>query len=156
MTAEVSRIPLSVDYTSRDYYSIREDLVNLVKQRVNQSGIRKWTGDDPSDFGVALIEAFAYVGDLTNYYIDRIANETYLPTATQRKSIINLASLYGYTPSGFRAATLEVTFANTYSVPVTSVSGSGTVITYTAPGHIVEEGDLVTITAVTIPFSIFA
>lgn len=148
MTAEVSRIPLSVDYTSRDYYSIREDLVNLVKQRVNQSGIRKWTGDDPSDFGVALIEAFAYVGDLTNYYIDRIANETYLPTATQRKSIINLASLYGYTPSGFRAATLEVTFANTYSVPVTSISGSGTVITYTAPGHIVEEGDLVTITAV--------
>jgi hypothetical protein len=148
MTAEVSRIPLSVDYTSRDYYSIREDLINLVKQRVNQSGIRKWSGDDPSDFGVALIEAFAYVGDLTNYYIDRIANETYLPTATQRKSIINLASLYGYTPTGFRAATLEVTFASTYSVPVTSVSGSGTVITYTAPGHIIEEGDLVTITAV--------
>ncbi len=148
MTAEVSRIPLSVDYTSRDYYSIREDLINLVKQRVNQSNVRKWTGDDPSDFGVALIEAFAYVGDLTNYYIDRIANETYLPTATQRKSIINLASLYGYIPSGFRAATLEVTFSNTYSVPVTSVSGSGTVITYTAPGHIIEEGDLVSITGV--------
>jgi len=148
MTAEVSRIPLSVDYTSRDYYSIREDLINLVKRRVNQSGVRKWSGDDPSDFGVALIEAFAYVGDLTNYYIDRIANETYLPTATQRKSIINLASLYGYVPSGFRAATLEVTFANTYSVPVTGVSGSGTAITYIAPGHIIEEGDLVTITDV--------
>jgi hypothetical protein len=148
MTAEVSRIPLSVDYTSRDYYSIREDLINLVKQRVNQSGVRKWSGDDASDFGVALIEAFAYVGDLTNYYIDRIANETYLPTATQRKSIINLASLYGYVPSGFRAAALEVTFSNTYSVPVTSVSGSGTAITYTAPGHIIEEGDLVTIVGV--------
>ena len=148
MTAEVSRIPLSVDYTSRDYYSIREDLINLVKQRVNQSGVRKWSGEDASDFGVALIEAFAYVGDLTNYYIDRIANETYLPTATQRKSIINLASLYGYVPSGFRAAALEVTFANTYSVPVTGISGSGTAITYTAPGHIIEEGDLVTIIGV--------
>jgi hypothetical protein len=148
MTAEVSRIPLSIDYTSRDYYSIREDLINLVKQRVNQSGVRKWSGEDASDFGVALIEAFAYVGDLTNYYIDRIANETYLPTATQRKSIINLASLYGYVPSGFRAAALEVTFANTYSVPVTGISGSGTAITYTAPGHIIEEGDLVTIIGV--------
>jgi hypothetical protein len=148
MTAEVSRIPLSIDYTSRDYYSIREDLVNLVKQRVNQSSSRKWSGDDPSDFGVALIEAFAYVGDLTNYYIDRIANETYLPTATQRKSIINLASLYGYSPTGFRAATIQVTFSNTYQVAVTGVSGSGTVITYTAPGHIIEAGDRVTITGV--------
>jgi hypothetical protein len=146
MTAEVSRIPLSIDYTSRDYYSIREDLVNLVKQRVNQSSLRKWSGDDPSDFGVALIEAFAYVGDLTNYYIDRIANETYLPTATQRKSIINLANLYGYSPTGFRAAILQVTFANSYQVAVTGVSGNGTLITYTAPGHIIKAGDLVTIT----------
>jgi hypothetical protein len=148
MTAEVSKIPLSIDYTSRDYYSIREDLINLVKQRVNQSGIRKWSGDDASDFGVALIEAFAYVGDLTNYYIDRIANETYLPTATQRKSIINLAKLYGYYPTGFRAATLEVTFFNSYQVAITNVSGSGTAITYTAPSHIVQVGDLVTITGV--------
>ena len=148
MTAEVSRIPLSIDYTSRDYYSIREDLINLVKQRVNQSGIRKWAGDDASDFGVALIEAFAYVGDLTNYYIDRIANETYLPTATQRKSIINLAKLYGYSPTGFRAATLEVTFFNSYGVNITNVSGNSTAITYTAPGHIVKVNDLVTITGV--------
>jgi hypothetical protein len=148
MTAEVSRIPLSIDYTSRDYYSIREDLINLVKQRVNQSGIRKWSGDDASDFGVALIEAFAYVGDLTNYYIDRIANETYLPTATQRKSIINLAKLYGYSPTGFRAATLQVTFFNSYGVNITGVSGNGTAITYTAPGHIIQVGDLVTITGV--------
>jgi hypothetical protein len=148
MTAEVSRIPLSIDYTSRDYYSIREDLIELVKQRVNQSGIRKWTGDDASDFGVALIEAFAYVGDLTNYYIDRVANETYLPTATQRKSIINLAKLYGYSPTGFRAATLQVTFRNTYVTTVTDVTGDGDEITYTAPGHIVKVGDLVTITDV--------
>ena len=148
MTAEVSRIPLSIDYTSRDYYSIREDLINLVKQRVNQSGIRKWSGDSASDFGVALIEAFAYVGDLTNYYIDRIANETYLPTATQRKSIINLAKLYGYSPTGFRAASLQVVFSNTYEVAITGVSGSGTAITYTAPGHVVQVGDLVTISGV--------
>jgi hypothetical protein len=148
MTAEVSRIPLSIDYTSRDYYSIREDLINLVKRRVNQSGIRKWAGEDASDFGVALIEAFAYVGDLTNYYIDRIANETYLPTATQRKSIINLAKLYGYSPTGFRAATLQVTFFNSYVVNITGVFGNGTAITYTAPGHIVQVGDLVTITGV--------
>jgi hypothetical protein len=148
MTAEVSNIPVSVDYTSRDFYSIREDLINLVKLRVNEEGSRQWSGDDPADFGVALIEAFAYVGDLTNYYIDRIANETYIPTATQRKSIINLAGLYGYSATGYRAATLQVTFTNTYEVEITGVSGSGTAITYTAPGHIVKVGDLVTISGV--------
>jgi hypothetical protein len=148
MTSEVSNIPVSVDYTSRDYYAIREDLINLVKLRVNQDSSRQWSGDDPADFGVALIEAFAYVGDLTNYYIDRIANETYLPTATQRKSILNLASLYGYAATGYSAATLQLTFSNTYEVEITGVSGSGTEITYTAPGHIVKVGDLVTISGV--------
>jgi hypothetical protein len=149
MTAEVSNIPLSIDYTSRDYYSIREDLINLVKQRVNQPGVRNWSGESSSDFGVALIEAFSYVGDLTNYYIDRIANETYLPTASQRRSIINLARLYGYTPTGFRAATLQVTFSNLYSVDITTATVVSSVITYTAPNHIVRVGDKVTITGMT-------
>jgi hypothetical protein len=154
MTAPVSNIPLSVDYTSRDYYSLREDLINLVKQRVNQNSTRQWSGDDPSDFGVALIEAFAYVGDLTNYYIDRIANETYLPTASQRKSIINLASLYGYSATGYRAATLKVTFTNTdtnnaYSAAISTASGNGVFMTYTSNGHSFNVGDYVTITGVT-------
>lgn len=153
MTAPVSNIPLSVDYTSRDYYALREDLIDLVKRRVNQNSTRQWSGDDPSDFGVALIEAFAYVGDLTNYYIDRIANETYLPTATQRKSIINLASLYGYNTTGYRAATLKVTFTNTdtdnaYSASLSSASGNGVFMTYTSNGHSFVVGDYVTITGV--------
>lgn len=153
MTAQVSSIPLSVDYTSRDYYALREDLINLVKQRVNQSTTRQWSGDDPSDFGVALIEAFAYVGDLTNYYIDRIANETYLPTATQRKSIINLASLYGYSATGYRAATLKATFTssneeNDYSAEVTDAEGNGVFITYTSEDHEFEVGDYVTLVGV--------
>lgn len=123
MTAPVSNIPLSIDYTSRDFYSVREELVNLVKQRTNIPGQRQWTGEDPSDFGVALVEAFAYIADLNNYYIDRIANESYLPTASQRKSVINLANLYGYTPTGYRSAICTVEFSNdsedeTYTLPV--------------------------------------
>lgn len=154
MTAPVSNIPLSVDYTSRDFYALREDLINLVKQRVNQNSTRQWTGDDPSDFGLALIEAFSYVGDLTNYYIDRIANETYLPTATQRKSIINLASLYGYATTGYRAATLKVTFTNSdtnnaYSATVTGASSTGVNITYTSNGHQFAAGDYVTVYGIT-------
>ena len=147
MTAPVSNIPVSVDYTSRDYYALREDLINLVKARVNSGSSKQWSGEDPSDFGLALIEAFAYIGDLTNYYIDRIANETYLPTATQRKNILNIARLYGYSPTGFRAAQLQVEFTNSYTTDVTNAVGNGTLITYTAANDFVV-GDVVTISAV--------
>ena len=146
MTAPVSNIPVSVDYTSRDYYALREDLINLVKARVNSGSSKQWSGEDPSDFGLALIEAFAYIGDLTNYYIDRIANETYLPTATQRKNILNIARLYGYSPTGFRAAQLQVEFTNSYTTDVTNAVGNGTQITYTAANDFVV-GDVVTISA---------
>lgn len=150
MTAPVSNIPLSIDYTSRDYYSLREDLIDLVKRRVNVDPSREWSGEDPSDFGVALIEAFAYVGDLTNYYIDRIANETYLPTATRRKSVLNLANLYGYTASGFRAAMLQVTFTNTFTLSITDATvANGTTVTYTyqnlSTNPLINVGDVVSI-----------
>jgi len=148
MTAPVSNIPVSVDYTSRDYYALREDLIDLVKARVNSGSSKQWSGEDPSDFGLALIEAFAYIGDLTNYYIDRIANETYLPTATQRKNILNIARLYGYAPTGFRAAQLQVEFTNSYTTDVTNAVGNGTLITYTAANDFVVV-DVVTISAVT-------
>jgi len=147
MTAPVSNIPVSVDYTSRDYYALREDLINLVKARVNSGSSKQWSGEDPSDFGLALVEAFAYIGDLTNYYIDRIANETYLPTATQRKNILNIARLYGYAPTGFRASQLQVEFTNSYTTDVTNAVGNGTLITYTAANDFVV-GDVVTISAV--------
>lgn len=114
MATQVSNIPTAVDYTSRDYYALRDELIARVKARVNVvDANRQWTGEDPADFGVAIIESFAYMGDIINYYIDRIANETYLPTATQRKNIINIASIYGYTPAGYRSAITTVQFTNT-------------------------------------------
>jgi hypothetical protein len=106
VTAKANKIPVSVDYTGRDYYSLREELITRVKAATNQ----KWQGNDPADFGLALIEAFAYMGDLMNYYIDRVANESYLATATQRQTLLNIASMYGYTPTGYVGSTVDATF----------------------------------------------
>jgi len=106
--------PVSVDYTSRDYYSLRAQLIT----RIN-SKIQEWTGQDPADFGVAMVEAFAYVGDIVAYYIDRIANEGFLLTATQRQSLLDLAAIYGYTPTGFQNALVNVKFINTSDSDVT-------------------------------------
>jgi hypothetical protein len=124
--------PLSIDYTSRDYYSIRAELIERIKANISNSGTGvAWTGTDPSDFGVALVDAFSYMGDIINYYIDRVANESYIGTATQRQSLVNLAAAYGYTVSGYRQATADVVFYNSSEEPVvvpvgTQVSGEVT------------------------------
>ncbi len=49
--------------------------------------------DDPS---FALIDAWACVLDALTFYQERIANEGYLPTATERLSVLNLARAIGY------------------------------------------------------------
>jgi hypothetical protein len=49
--------------------------------------------DDPS---IALLDAWAVVADVLTFYQERIANEGYLPTATERRSIMELAALAGY------------------------------------------------------------
>lgn len=118
----VSNIPVSIDYTNRDYYSLREVLIARIQDRIPE-----WTASDPADFGVALVEAFAYLGDMVSFYIDRTANESFIETATQRDSILNIAQTYGYVPAGYRQATVDITFSNS-SVEDISIP-AGTVLT---------------------------
>ena len=115
----VSSIPIAVDYTSKDYYSLREELITRIQDR-----IPTWTASDPADFGVALVEAFAYLGDLMSYYIDRNANESYMATATQRSSVLNIAQTYGYIPAGYRQAFTDFTITNTSGTEVTLPAGT--------------------------------
>lgn len=99
-----------VDYTSRDYASIREELISLIPYFAPQ-----WTNRDPSDFGMTLIELFSYLGDQLNYYIDRSINESFITTASQRESVIRLARLLGYIPTDSKASTVILTFSNSTS-----------------------------------------
>src|SRR5215203_1588339 len=48
---------------------------------------------DPS---VALLDAWATVADVLTFYQERIANEGYLRTATERRSVLELARLINY------------------------------------------------------------
>ena len=121
MTTQISTIPVSVDYTSRDYYSIREKLIARIQAR-----IPNWNAADPADFGVAFVEAMAYMGDLISYYIDRNANENSIYTATQRNSVLNIAQTFGYNPAGYRQALVNLTFTNSGSTD--QLLGQGTVV----------------------------
>jgi predicted phage baseplate assembly protein len=51
------------------------------------------TGDDAS---IALLDGWATVGDVLTFYQERIANEGFLRTATERRSILEAARLVGY------------------------------------------------------------
>lgn len=53
---------------------------------------------DTGDFSIALLDAWATVADVLTFYQERIANEGYLRTATERRSVLELARLVGYTP----------------------------------------------------------
>jgi hypothetical protein len=49
--------------------------------------------NDPS---IALLDAWATVADVLTFYEERIANEGYLRTAVERRSVLELARLVGY------------------------------------------------------------
>jgi hypothetical protein len=54
------------------------------------------TARTPDDHAIALIEAWAVVGDVLSFYTERYANESFLGTATQSRSLERLARLVGY------------------------------------------------------------
>lgn len=113
----------SFDFSSRDYTNIRRDLLDRASRRIPE-----WTDRDPSDFATALVDLWAYTGDVLHYYIDRAAQEAFLTSATKRESVLGLANLFDYTPR-FRAAatgTVYVTNSSAASVSIpagTSFSG---------------------------------
>ncbi|MCX6243094.1 MAG: hypothetical protein NTU98_00165 [Bacteroidetes bacterium] len=68
------------------------------------SGIRSypafsaWAARNQNDFGIMLLEMWAYICDSTSFYNEVIANECYIRTAKQRSSIRKIAGLTGYLP----------------------------------------------------------
>jgi Baseplate J-like protein len=69
-----------------------------------------WNAGSEGDFGVMMVELFAYAADILSYYGDRVGQEAYLPTATQMVSLLNISQLLGYVPSNGLPASGTVTF----------------------------------------------
>ena len=99
---------ISIDYTSRDYAALKADIISLI----NLNTGKNWDPSDNSDLGNVLVDAFAYMGDIMSYYIDRVANETRVDTAVKTDTLLGFASLYGFKPSGPTPAEVTLTFTN--------------------------------------------
>ena len=64
-----------------------------------------------SDFTIALCDACATALDVLSFYQERIANEHYLRTATERRSVLEMARLIGYRLAPGVAASTHLAFA---------------------------------------------
>src|SRR6202035_4479462 len=62
------------------------------------------------DASIALLDTWAVIADVLTFYQERIANEGYLRTATERRSILELAREIGYELSPGVAASAYVQF----------------------------------------------
>lgn len=127
--ADLNFVP-QIDYTSRDYLSIRDDLINLIPTFAPD-----WTSRDESDFGIAILQMFSYMGDLMSYYIDRSANEAFISTASRRASILRQAALLDYQPTLRNAARTTLTWSNSTASTITIPAGTQVATSTTATGE---------------------
>lgn len=97
---------MAIDYTSRDFASIKQELIN--KLAILSPEL---TNRNESEFAMVMIDLFAYIGDLLSYTLDRYATESFLSTAIQRDSIVKLCGLIGYQLGRPQAATVSLTFS---------------------------------------------
>ncbi|MFI0793737.1 putative baseplate assembly protein [Micromonospora rubida] len=83
------------------------------------------TGDDPA---VALLDSWATVADVVTFYQERIGNEGYLRTATEQRSVRELARAIGYElRPGVAAGTwLDVRMETAPGAPTSAVVPAGT------------------------------
>lgn len=97
----------SIDYTSKDYAGFREAMLDYAAQNFPE-----WTGRNAADFGVLLVETFAYAADILSYYQDVAAREAYLDTASQRSSVLALSAMLGYVMTPAAPATGSVVLSS--------------------------------------------
>ena len=117
-TEKQKLVPTNVNYTSKDFSSIKADLIEYTKS---------YFPDTYKDFnetspGMMLIELSSYVGDVLSYYIDYNYKENILSTATEKRNVRRLAEFLGYktpnkTPSVVRLKVTTTIDADTDGNP---------------------------------------
>lgn len=108
--------PPTIDYTSKDFDGFQKSMLDYASLVFPE-----WTSRSAGDPGVVLVQLMAYAADILSYYGDRIQQEAYLPTATQRLSLLQIAQLLGYVPHNAVPAKGTVTFTTDSSGPAVTI-----------------------------------
>lgn len=81
-----------IDYTSRDFATIKEDLVEFAKRYYPET----YKDFNEAGFGALMLDTVAYVGDILSFYLDYQVNESFIDTATEYNNILSLGKQVGY------------------------------------------------------------
>ena len=81
-----------IKYTSREFDTIKNDLVEYAKRYYPES----FQDFNEAGVGAMLLDTVAYIGDILSFYTDFQANESFLPTALEYDNIIKLGKQMGY------------------------------------------------------------
>ena len=87
---------MPINYTSREYSSIRRDLLQIAERLYPDS----FQDFSEASFGSLMIDAVSYVGDQLSFYLDYNVNESYLDTAYQFNNILRHGRVLGYKYTG--------------------------------------------------------
>ena len=79
-----------IKYTSRDFDSIKQDLLNYTKRYYPDT----YQDFSEASFGSLMLDTVAYVGDVLSYYLDYQANESFLDTALEYQNRDGLKERY--------------------------------------------------------------
>ncbi len=95
--AEIENRPglSAIRYRVGEHGRFKESLLAGLS-RAALPALRGLTTRRDEDFSIALLDAFAVMADVLTFYQERIANESYLRTATERLSVGHIARLIGY------------------------------------------------------------
>lgn len=85
----------AISYRIGNYSQFRESLLARLSS-ADLPALWPLTTRSNEDFTIALLDAWAVVSDVLTFYQERIANESYLNTAIEQRSILELARLIGY------------------------------------------------------------
>lgn len=90
-----------ISYTSRDFQSIKNDLINYAKVYYPET----YKDFNEASFGSLMFDLVSYVGDILSFYVDYQSNESFLETAIEPDNILKLANQMGYRFRGAPSST---------------------------------------------------
>ena len=101
IAAGLSSIPRQI----AGFPEFRRAMLAVIRQ---YPALYHWIARGDDDFGIMLLEMWAYVSDVQSFYDEVIAHEVYIRTARLRPSLRKLVNLLGYVPRPAVAASVSL------------------------------------------------
>ena len=108
----------NVPYLGRDFNNLKAGLIEFTKNYYPNT----YNDFNEASPGMMFLEMAAYVGDVLSYYVDSQLKENLLLHATERRSVLNIATAFGYKPKLSTPAEVDL---DVFQLLPSSGSGTG-------------------------------